>query len=111
MSQQSYRLKLYALITFLIQFLGYINKRLFPVRDRSVRPDKLCFAVYEYAEEFGKAVHIVCCDCGASHLFWKANDGIYGIPVRPLGYKYRPRLDVGACYATPEERAKKDLGR
>ena len=92
-------------MTLVIQILGNINVKLIPYEKRLTRNDRLCYAPYEDSGgTLGNAIHISCCDCGASHYFWEANGGIYGIPVRPEGYKYKPRLACDTAFATEEEK-------
>lgn len=106
------KLLIYSLNTFIIQVLGNINIWLYPLQKRWTRPERLCYGQYEDNNDgYGKVVHISCCDCGASHHFWKANDGIYGIPVRPKGYKYSVRLRVDTCFASEEEKRRWNIRR
>ena len=78
----------------IIQFLGKINIWLFPYKERYTIPNRLCYSEYEDAGgNLGMVTHISCCDCGASHYYWKANRGIYGIPIRPDGYNYHWRIE------------------
>lgn len=94
---------IYSILVLIIQICGRINEWLFPYTVRWTRPDRLCYSQYEDNDDgYGKVVHVVCCDCGASHHFWKANDGIYGIPIRPEGYEYKPRLGVDTAFADIE---------
>jgi len=60
---------------------------------------------------YGKVAHISCCDCGASHHFWKAYNGIYGIPVRPKNYNYKPRVFCDTAFASEEEKRRWDFRR
>lgn len=107
------RLLFYRISVFLIQILGRVNERLLPYETKRIlRTDRLCYAEYEDAGgSLGKCVHISCCDCGASHYFWKANNGIYGIPVRPDNYQYSPRLPGDPIFADEEAKRKWDIGR
>jgi len=105
------RLLLYSLIIYLIQILGEINLRLFPWEVRWTRNDRPCYSDYEEYEGFGKVCHIACCDCGASHIYWKANKGIYGVPIRPDGYNYKPRLKDDPSLANEEAKSKWNTNR
>lgn len=100
------RLFLYKISIFLIQILGKLNAWLIPYPQRYTRPDRMCYAPYEDNDDgLGKVVHISCCDCGSSHHIWKANDGIYGVPIRPEGYNYHPRLSFDTMFA--DDKAKR----
>ena len=107
-SARTLKLAMYSINVFCIQVLGKINRRLMPYPERWTRPDRLCYCEYEDSEEAGLGMvsHISCCDCGASHYLWKANNGIYGVPVRPEGYSYKLRLPVDTAFASDEEAGK-----
>jgi len=108
------KLWIYSVLTLVIQALGKINCRLVPYQQRWTRGDRLCYCKYEDGGGgYGKVAHISCCDCGASHYFWEANGGIYGVPARPKGYKYKPRLVCDTAFASNEEkhRSRDRLGR
>lgn len=107
------RIVWYSINVLLIQILGRINVWLFPYKtSRLTVPDRLCYSEYgDNGDGFGAVTHISCCDCGASHHFWKANGGIYGIPIRPEGYEYRPRLHVDTVFADPDAKLLWDSSR
>jgi len=109
---KSMRLLLYSFNILIIQILNKINRKLFPYEIRYVIGERICYSEYEEDEFYGKIAHISCCDCGASHLFWKAWNGIYGIPVRPIDYKYRMRLKFEQpSFADETARQKWDTNR
>lgn len=98
---------LYSINLFFIQVLGKFNVWLYPYKKRWTRGERLCYCEYEDGgEEIGMVSHISCCDCGASHYFWMANRGIYGVPVRPPEYKYRLRLPGETAFADEEAKGK-----
>lgn len=107
------RLYIYSLLTVMIQILGRISTWLYPHELRWTIPERVCYCGYEESPDgvLGKVAHISCCDCGASHFFWKANDGIYGVPVRPGGYNYRLRLKAEVAFADAEAQGKWDRNR
>ena len=98
------RLWCYSILTCLIMIFGKINAWLVPYHKRWTRGDRLCYAPYERDEAYGMVVYIVCCDCGAGHYIWQANKGIYGVPARPKGYNYTPRLECNPVFADEEAR-------
>ena len=99
------KLWVYSILTLIIQILGKINEWLIPYDKCWTRGDRLWYCKYEDAGEgYGMVCHISCCDCGASHYFWEANGGIYGVPARPKGYKYKPRLASDTAFASDEEK-------
>lgn len=94
------KLLVYTFNVYVMQCLGKVNVWLFPYEEREFRRYRLCYCDYEDAGgTLGKVCHISCCDCGASHYFWKANRGIYGVPMRPFGYNYHLRLSADAVLA------------
>lgn len=106
------KLWLYCLNTFLIQILGELNLRMFPYTKRLLRRDRLGYVeYYDNDDGFGMVASIACCDCGASHYIWKANEGIYGSAIRPDGYNYKPRLKEEAAFADKEAKARWDTNR
>lgn len=104
---------LYTINTILIQILGRINLRLFPYHKRYLIMDRLCYSDYEDSGDAGLGLvcHISCCDCGASHYFWKANRGIYGVPVRPQKYTYSIRLKTDSVLADSKAKTRWDTNR
>ena len=106
------RLFLYSICTLIIQILGNFNLWLYPSQKRWTRPERLCYCEYNDNDDgHGMVAHISCCDCGASHYFWKAYDGIYGVPVRPKGYQYKFRLPVDTAFANEEQKRRWDFRR
>jgi len=105
------RLIVYSIVVFSIQLLGRIATRCSPIIERWTVNDRVCYGPYETDPNFGDVVLVVCCDCGASHIMWKANKGIYGIPTRPLGYNYKPRLHVDTSLADVDSLQKQNHNR
>ncbi len=108
---KSIRLMIYSIAVLGIQLLGRIAERSAPMKKRRTVNSRVLYGPYEQDPILGKIILLVCCDCSSSHIIWKANEGIYGIPTRPEGYNYKYRLPVDACFADDNALEKQDLNR